>query len=182
MVFISITQNKNKKEKTDKMKNFDWTTFTKKIAIKAKQSEIYNAWTKASDIEKWFLSKAVFIDTNENSIGKEEQIEKGFSYEWNWFLYDVTERGKITETNGQDFIQFTFAGECLVDIKLSTQDEYVIVELIQKNIATDENSKQEIRLGCESGWSFFLVNLKSVYEGGIDLRNKDTKHKGMLNT
>lgn len=164
------------------MKNFDWTTFTRKIAIKAKLSDIYTAWTKSSEIEKWFLSKAVFVDTNKKPISKEEHIEKGFTYEWNWYLYDITERGKIIEANGKNFIQFTFAGECLVDIKLSTQDDYVIVELTQKNIPTDDNSKQGIRLGCDSGWSFFLVNLKSVYEGGLDLRNKDIKLKGMVNS
>ena len=163
------------------MTNFDWTTFTRKIAIKAKLSDIYCAWTKASEIEKWFLSKAIFTDTNEKPIGKDNPIEKGFTYEWNWYLYDTTEQGKITDTNGKDFIQFTFAGNCLVDIKLSIQDDYVIVELTQKNIPTDDNSKQGIRLGCDSGWSFFLVNLKSVYEGGLDLRNKDTSLKGMLN-
>jgi hypothetical protein len=163
------------------MTNFDWTLFTRKIAIRAELSDIYNAWTKASEIEKWFLSKAIFSDTNQAPIEKEKQIEKGFSYEWNWYLFDTSEQGKFTDTNGKDFIQFTFAGNCLVDIKLSIQDEYVIVELTQKNIPTDDKSKQGIRLGCDSGWSFFLVNLKSVYEGGLDLRNKDTSLKGMLN-
>lgn len=164
------------------MTNFDWTTFTRKIAIKAKLNDIYNAWTKASEIEKWFLSKALFIDTNKIPIAKDKPIEKGFSYEWNWYLNDITEHGKINETNGIDFIQFTFAGNCLVDINLTTQEDNVLVELTQKNIPTDDNSKQGIRLGCDSGWSFFLVNLKSVYEGGLDLRNKDTKLKGMLNS
>jgi hypothetical protein len=164
------------------MKDFDWTTFTRKIAVKAKLPDIYNAWTKATEIEKWFLSKAVFIDTNKKPISNDQSIEKGFTYEWNWYLYEVTERGKITNANGKDFIQFTFAGECLVDIKLSTQDNYVIVELTQKNIPTDENSKQGIRLGCDTGWSFYLVNLKSVYEGGLDLRNKNTGFKGMVNS
>lgn len=163
------------------MTNFDWTTFTRKIAIKAKLSDIYYAWTKTSEIEKWFLSKAIFTDTNEAPIEKDKPIEKGFTYEWNWYLYDTTEHGKITAANGKDFIQFTFAGNCLVDIKLSIQEDSVIVELSQKNIPTDDNSKQGIRLGCDSGWSFFLVNLKSVYEGGLDLRNKDTSLKGMLN-
>lgn len=163
------------------MTSFEWTTFTRKIPIKAKLSDIYNAWTKASEIEKWFLSKATFIDANEIPIGKDKTIEKGFTYEWSWFLNDTTEKGKITDTNGEDFIQFTFAGECIVDINLSIQDEYVIVELTQKNIPTDDSSKQGIRLGCDSGWSFFLVNLKSVYEGGLDLRNKDTKITGMVN-
>lgn len=164
------------------MKNFDWTTFTRKIAIKAELSDIYTAWTKASAIEKWFLSKAVFMDTNEKPISKEAQLEKGYTYQWNWYLYDETECGKITEANGKDFIQFTFAGECLVDIQLSTLNDYVIVELTQKNIPTDDDSKRGIRLGCDSGWSFYLVNLKSVYEGGLDLRNKDTALKGMMNS
>ncbi len=163
------------------MTNFDWTTFTRRIAIKAKLSDIYNAWTKASEIEKWFLSKAVYFDTKQTQIDKDKSIEKGFPYEWNWYLYDTTERGTIMDANGKDFIQFTFAGDCLVDVKLTIQHDYVIVELTQKNIPTDDHSKQGIRLGCDSGWSFFLVNLKSVYEGGLDLRNKDISIKGMLN-
>ncbi len=163
------------------MKNIDWTTFTTKIAIKAKLHNIYKAWTVASAIEKWFLSKAIFADTTEMPIDRNKPIEKGYTYAWNWYLFDATEQGKITNANGKDFVQFTFAGNCLVDINLSTQDDYVIVELTQKNIPTDDHSKREIRLGCHTGWSFFLVNLKSVYEGGLDLRNKDTRLKGMLN-
>jgi uncharacterized protein YndB with AHSA1/START domain len=163
------------------MTNFDWTTFTRKIAIKAELNDIFNAWTKASAIENWFLSKATVIDISEIPIDKDQAAEKGFTYEWNWYLYDTTEIGKITDSNGKDFIQFTFAGECLVDIKLSAQNDYTIVELTQKNIPTDDHSKQLIRLGCDAGWSFFLVNLKSVYEGGLDLRNKDTSLKGMIN-
>jgi hypothetical protein len=163
------------------MTTFDWTTFTRRIAVKAKISDIYDAWTKAIELERWFLSNAVFIDKRNNVIEKETPVKKGFSYQWNWYLFDTTEQGKILETNGKDFLQFTFAGECLVDIKLTSQNDYVIVELKQKNIPTDDNSKQGIRLGCDTGWSFFLVNLKSVYEGGLDLRNKDNNLKGMLN-
>lgn len=162
------------------MKNFNWTTFTKRIAVKSTLPEIYNAWTKAADIEKWFLSKAKYFDSNNSLVDKNVSAEKGFTYEWNWYLYDATEKGIITDANGKDFIQFTFE-KSLVDIKLVTQDNYTIVELTQKNIPADDDSKQNIRLGCESGWSFFLVNLKSVYEGGHDLRNKNPEHKGMVN-
>ena len=56
-----------------------------------------------------------------------------------------------------------------------------MVTLSQSNIPLDNKSKQNIRLGCESGWSFFMLNLKSVYEGGLDLRNKNDKLPGMLN-
>jgi hypothetical protein len=64
-----------------KMTNFDWTTFTRRIAIKAKLSDIYNAWTNASSIEKWFLSRAVFLDANNVPIAKDKTIEKGFTYQ-----------------------------------------------------------------------------------------------------
>ena len=164
------------------MQTFNWTTFTKRIAVKSTLEKMYAAWTNSSDIEKWFLSNANYFDANQKQISKTTSIEKGFTYEWSWFLYDVVEKGIITEANGKDFIQFTFAGKCIVDIKLSKQDEYIIVELIQKDIPTDDASKRSIRLGCDSGWSFFMLNLKSVYEGGLDLRNKDEKLNGMLNS
>ncbi len=163
------------------MENFDWTKFTRKIAVKSNLSEIYDAWSKASEIEKWFLSSARFYDLSGNIIEKSTAVADGYSYEWEWFLYDVIEKGKITEANGKDFMQFTFAGNCLVDIKLSEESEYVFVELTQKDIPTDENSKKNIRLGCHTGWSFYLLNLKSVYEGGLDLRNKDENLYPMVN-
>lgn len=163
------------------MENFDWTKFTRKIAVKSTISEIYDAWAKSSEIEKWFLSSARFYDLNQKIIDKNTAVAQGYSYEWEWFLYEGVEKGKITEANGKDFIQFTFAGNCLVDIKLSEEKGYVFVELTHKDIPTDEGSKRDIRLGCHTGWSFYLVNLKSVYEGGLDLRNRDENLSPMVN-
>ncbi len=164
------------------MKDFDWTKFTRKVAVKAKLQDIYNAWAKASEIEKWFLSNADYFDINKRAVTKTNLIEKGFTYEWGWFLFEPIEKGQITNANGKDYIQFTFAGNCLVDINLKEHGEYIIVELTQKNIPTDDESKKGIRLGCDNGWSFFLVNLKSVYEGGLDLRNKNPELKAMINS
>ncbi len=154
------------------MKNFDWTQFTLRIVVSAKMETLYNAWTKASEIKKWFLSGADYYDAGKNKVSEETRIQKGYTYEWSWYLYDIVEKGKITEANGTDFLQFTFAGECLVDVRLTEKGEHVLVELTQKDIPTDDDSKKDIRLGCHQGWSFYLVNLKSVYEGGLDLRNK----------
>ncbi|MCZ4245355.1 SRPBCC family protein [Pedobacter punctiformis] len=163
------------------MENFDWTRFTIKIAIKAELDEIYKAWTTATEIEKWFLSHAEFLDENNVVLSKDQPALKGDRYKWNWHLYEDTEFGNITEANGKNFVQFTFAGNCLVEINLKQEFEYTIVQLTQKNIPVDDSSKRNIRLGCHDGWSFYLVNLKSVYEGGLDLRNKDNRFKPMLN-
>jgi len=160
------------------MENFDWTSFTRKIAVKAPVSEVYRAWTTVSGIEPWFLQTAAFFTADGTAT---THAQKGNTYEWTWFLYDHAEHGSITESNGVDFLQFTFAGKCLVDIQLSADGEYTIVQLTQKNIPTDDASKRDIRLGCHTGWSFYLVNLKSVLEGGADLRNKDERLAPMVN-
>ncbi len=164
-----------------KMKNFDWTAFSRKIAVKSTVALIYDAWTKSEEIEKWFLQTASFFTSDGGLVSPNDAIAKGMHYTWSWYLYDGKESGRITEANGKDFLQFTFAGECLVDIKLKQVGETVIVELTQKHIPTDDDSKRSIRLGCDTGWSFFLVNLKSYYENGIDLRNKNPDLKGLVN-
>ena len=163
------------------MENFDWTSFTKKIAVKAALSDIYYAWTMAGELEKWFLEKVSFFDTSQKPLSKDQNVSDGYTYEWLWYLYKDTMSGKIISANGKDQLQFTFEGNCLVDIKLSESKGYTIVELRHHNIPTDDYSKQYIRLGCANGWHFYLTNLKSVYEGGLDLRNRDENLNPMIN-
>lgn len=163
------------------MKYFDWTSFTKKIAVKATLSDIYKAWTQSSEIERWFLKDAAFYTPGKEVVAKKTSIQASFSYQWRWHLYEDIVEGEIKEANGKDFIQFTFEGPSLVEIRLAEKQEYVIVELTQKEIPLDDHSKQYVRLGCASGWAFYLVNLKSVYEGGLDLRNKDSRIGTMIN-
>lgn len=163
------------------MKDFDWSRFTKKIAIKASLPDIYAAWTQSGAIEKWFLSKAVFLDEQQEPLDPGQAYHTGCSYEWSWFLYDGAEKGTIKAANGKDALAFTFEGDCLVEVTLKEQDDYVIVELTHSNIPDTDHARQYIRLGCASGWAFYLVNLKSVYEGGLDLRNKDSRLQPMIN-
>lgn len=163
------------------MKNFDWTRYTKRIAVRASLKSIYEAWTIPEELERWFLEDAKFYDQDNHAIGKQVPADKGSKYKWKWHLYDDTTKGRIVEANGKDFFQFTFEGECIVEVKLTTERDYTLVELTHKNIPTDDESKQYIRLGCASGWTFYLTNLKSVYEGGLDLRNKDEELHLMIN-
>ncbi len=163
------------------MKNFDWSQFTKRIYVKSDLNKVYNAWTKSADLEKWFLSKAVFYTPDKTKVDSSKNVSEGCKYQWNWFAQNAFEEGKITEANGIDFLEFTFAGDCKVQIKLREVDDQILVELSQKEIPIDESSKENIRLGCAFGWTFYLLNLKSILEGGIDLRNKDTELVGVVN-
>ncbi|MFV0388967.1 MAG: hypothetical protein ACK5NT_09430 [Pyrinomonadaceae bacterium] len=94
----------------------DWASFTTNIAVKSTLNTIYNAWTKASEIEKMFLETCTIKDTKNNILDNNENVTSDYSYEWTFFLYEILEKGKITKTNGKDFIQFTFAGDCFSPI------------------------------------------------------------------
>ena len=154
----------------------DWTSFTISIGINSSLETMYKAWTKSTEIEKWFLETCKYTNTK-----PDQNVSSECEYEWTWYLYDELEKGKITQANGKDFFQFSFAGECLVDIQLKAIGENVLVTLTQYNIPTDEKSKFNIRMGCLQGWTFYLANLKSFYETGYDFRNKNPELKGINN-
>jgi uncharacterized protein YndB with AHSA1/START domain len=163
------------------MQNFNWSSFTKKISVNASLKTIYDAWTKSSELERWFLEKVTFYDDKSDLLDPYKNVTKGISYEWYWYLYEEPMRGRITNANGRDFLQFTFEGDCLVDIKLEEKEGTTVITLIHHNIPEDDKSKQYVRLGCSNGWTFYLTNLKSVFQGGLDLRNKDADLGVMIN-
>lgn len=86
------------------MNNFDWTSFTKNIAIKAPLIDIYNAWTNASELEKWFLEQAIFTDENGTVIDLELNVTAGCTYNWFWYLYEDPMLGIIKKANGKYFL------------------------------------------------------------------------------
>ena len=94
----------------------------------------------------------------------------------------MVEKGAVLEVNGTDQMSFSFAGTCSVEIKLEQLKEEVMVILTQRDIPTDDKSKKDIRLGCYEGWSFYMTNLKSIYEGGLDLRNMNDDLTGVINS
>jgi uncharacterized protein YndB with AHSA1/START domain len=166
------------------MPPYDWSSFTKRITIKAKPHDIYRAFATQAGLEKWFLRLAEFTKPDLSHRGKDYQVQKGDTYHWLWFGYtdDVNENGKILEANGKDLLQFSFSGGSIVTVRIYTELTHVVAELKQEHIALTEESKVNYHLGCSTGWSFYLANLKSLLEGGIDLRNKDEAISDVVNS
>lgn len=165
------------------MSKYDWSKFSKRISIKVSMQEIYNAWTTRAGLEKWFLRKAEFTKPDNTLRDQHSNIQKGDSYEWLWYGYsdDVVERKKVLEANGKNFLQFTFSGDCIVSVTIKEDAGETIAELMQENIPVDENPATNLYVNCGEGWTFYLANLKSILEGGIDLRNKNEKLLKVIN-
>ncbi|MEO8066254.1 MAG: SRPBCC domain-containing protein [Flavobacteriales bacterium] len=162
------------------MSTIDWTSFTIRIPVRATMKGLYAAWTRASNLEDWFLRKASYTGADKKAVRRTAAIAKGCTFAWEWYNYDGVEKGIVRQANGKDHVQFTFAGS-LVDVRLKQVGKDVIVELVQSAIPTDPASKKNVRLGCHVGWTFWLANLKSVYEGGVNLRNTNEELTGMVN-
>jgi uncharacterized protein YndB with AHSA1/START domain len=158
------------------MKN-KWSEFKLRVNINAPVSEAYKAWTTADGLMGWFLRKAIFTDANGSARKNNEPIAQGDSYEWYWHGYPdtVVEKGKILETNGTDNFSFTFSLGCPVTINIYPQHGETIVELVESDLPTDDETMLKHYVGDSKGWIFYLTNLKSVLEGGLDLRNKKTE-------
>jgi len=166
------------------MQEIDWSKFTTRININADFKKIFSSWTTSSGLTSWFLRYAEF-KTPANSIRPEnESVQVGDTYTWRWYGYpdEVDEKGEVLEMNGRDFFAFSFGKAGICTVRITEVEGENLVELHQSEIPTDENGMKNYHLGCKTGWTFYLANLKSILEGGIDLRNKNEKLADMLNS
>lgn len=166
------------------MADFDWKMFTVRVPVAASIEKLYWCWATREGIEYWFLRMSDYKKPDGTQRGNDEYAQKGDIYSWRWYGWsdEVTEHGEILECNGKDFFKFSFgnAGNCAVTIK--TENGKTLVELVQDEIPDDEHGRQYYQLGCKTGWTFYLANLKSLLEGGIDLRNRDERLKNVVNS
>ena len=154
------------------METIDWTTFTKKIIIDTPMQRVYDSWTTTKNISTWFLKDAVYTASDNQVRTANEYVQEGDTYVWHWYNYDGEERGTVLEANGKDTIVFSFAQDCTVTVKLKEQRGQILLTLTQTDIPTDDFGKYNIYCGCNTGWTFWLANLKAFLEHGILLHDK----------
>ena len=164
------------------MINYDWSHFTQRININAPVQKLYNAFAMRYEMQRWFLRLCEYKREGD-PLADHEFIKEGDTYTWLWYGYpDSTfETGEILKANDKNELQFSFGKAGNVTIKIYEKDNENIVELMQENIPSNEESKFNFYVGCSTGWVFYLANLKSIMEGGIDLVNKNANLTGLLN-
>ena len=134
--------------------------------VNATEQEVFDAFTKAHQLEKWFATKA---ETNLEGDGK-----YWFSFEYNESrnaaLRNHTRSGKYIQLIPNQSIVFTWLDRTLVNIILSKTDKGTKIELTHSGwIIPQDDDLIESHL---EGWMDFLSNLQSVLEKGIDMRPK----------
>jgi hypothetical protein len=153
---------------------FDWSRFTVRQLIKSNKEEIEKAFTTPGGLESWFLRLAEFTGPSGKVRKRSETVQPSDGYKWMWHGYpdSVIETGTVLVPEKHDIIRFIFGKAGTVAIKIHYDIDYQILELNQSSIPVHEEAKVNWHVGCKTGWTFYLLNLKSVLEGGHDLRNK----------
>jgi len=151
-----------------------WTKFKIAADFNCSIRDIYVAWATPQGLENWFLRRAEIYTEVGRRREPEEFMRKGDNYVWYWhgFPDEVVEKGKILEANGQNLLKFTFTGGSIVTVFIESKKGKTILELTQEDIPLESDPAKNLYVQCQTGWTFYLANLKSVMEGGIDLRNK----------
>ena len=156
------------------MENNQWSQFKLRVNIQKDTEAVYRLWSTSNGLERWFLRNAIFKDPDGNVRDGDSPIQQGDTYEWYWHGYpdSVVEKGKVLKADGSRVFSFTFSMDCPVTISLYTEFGETIVELVESDLPTDETTMFKHYVGDSKGWIFYLINLKSILEGGLDLRNK----------
>jgi uncharacterized protein YndB with AHSA1/START domain len=155
-----------------------WKRLVQRIDVSAPMESVYAAWATAEGVTGWSSMEAVLIDRegNERAPGSSAAIGDRFRFAWHT---GHTEEGEFLEANGIDHLHYTMGKDIEVDVKLEKmEDGSVMVTMEQTQDRTDDENLL-ILLGFNQGWAFYLANLKSVLEGGLDLRNytHDIEHR-----
>ena len=165
------------------MEKINWNQFTVRIDVNASVEKLYAAWATREGIESWFLRLSEYKTVDGRLRANDEHVQKGDIFKWMWYGWpdEIVEYGAILDCNGKDFFRFSFgkAGNCTV--RIYKEKGETIVEILQEDIPDDETGKHTWHVGCKTGWTYYLANLKSVYQFGTDLRNKKEGIGQLLN-
>ena len=165
-------------------KEHDWSSFVLRINVHATRQQLYAAWATRMGMESWFLRLCEYTHKDGTILPDTEHAVTGdrYTFRWHGWPDETTETGEVLQANGHDSFQFSFgkAGICTVTILLAGDNQ--MVELEQSGIPVDEAGRMNYHVGCKTGWTFYMANMKSILEGGIDLRNRDENLQNVLNS
>jgi hypothetical protein len=164
-----------------KPEDFTKERFLLKLPLYADRSRVFQLIATARGLECWFLGKVDFIRGQDGLLPDGSALQAGDDYSWTWQKgYSI--RGKVLDFADGERFEFSFGGPFTVHFRLNERaaDKITELELVQRN--SDPSPANEFGfLNCCVCWTFFLTNLKSVAEQGVDLRESEFFDESFIN-
>jgi uncharacterized protein YndB with AHSA1/START domain len=139
---------------------------TMRISIASDPTSIFDYLVDASKLETWFPDQAV------------SEAQLGGRYHFHWNDKPGVWSGRYTYFIRGNSLSYTWQApgdeyETNVQIKLAPQAQGTLLDLTHSGFTTDTAMDKAIK-----AWEFYLENLKSVIEKGVDLREQTRRTKG----
>jgi uncharacterized protein YndB with AHSA1/START domain len=129
---------------------------------KAQPEKIFQALTQPKMLVKWFLSKAKL------------DPKKGGSYSFDWIGgYHMTDKVKRFEENKAvsfswiDKLKNGETARTTASFEVAKKGRGTLLKLRHTGFKDPEHFAD-----CSSRWAYYLTNMKSVLDSGLDLRSK----------
>ncbi len=163
--------------------NFNWQEFNHGIIIRGNQERVFERIATAQGIASWFLGSAIYTDPEGNFREDNEKVIAGDQYTWNWLQKDYVVLGEVVETDGVTTVSFSFGDPFVVtfEVRKIPETNKVRVDLLQSYTSKNTIKGDFGYINCCVCWVFFLTNLKSVIEHGIDLRETEVHDEALVN-
>lgn len=158
-----------------------FSEFKLRVNVNTGIDNAYRAWATSAGVSSWFL-QMTYKDPEGKVRAGDELAQEGDEYALAFAHKPdmVICTGKILKANDRDLFSFSFSKGCPVTISIYKEQDETIVQLIESHLPTDEETIRKHFVGDTKGWIFYLTNLKSVLEGGLDLRNKNAALKSVI--
>jgi hypothetical protein len=158
---------------------FSWERFWRSVLIKAPMKDCADAIFTSGGLAKWFIGTAQYTNADGQPRADVAHARERDSYHWRWLNKDLELSGQVTLVT-PDSIAFTFGDAGTVMMSIRQEGDRVRVT-IRQEAWPDRDYDKEAWVNCYVCWSFFLLNLKSVLEHGIDLRETAVNEDELVN-
>jgi uncharacterized protein YndB with AHSA1/START domain len=163
------------------LEDYKWTEFKQKEYIKAPVKEVFLKWATPKGITEWFIKNAEYTSQDGKIRNENEIVKLGDNYTWH-FYSGLVMKGTVLDVVPDSSFKFTFGKkepgsdeDVIVNISFFKKDSMTEIELTQSNIADNEYGRVTYNLSCMVGWSYYMTNLRSLFEAGFDYREKEEK-------
>jgi len=157
----------------------DYRDVRARVYVNAPMDRVYKSWATVAGLERWLTARARMLSPEGRDLGREGPAEEGGRYSWT--RADGTrEDGTFVEVDNSMLLRFTFGKDVVVKVQLTLTSKGVLVDVHQHAQRSDAENLA-LALAHSSRWTFYLANLKSVLEGGADLRDARPDVEGLVN-
>lgn len=147
----------------------NWTKFNVYLHIDADPDRVLEGWKCAKGLKNFFIADMQVTDENHIPREDHELLRSGDLYAWQG-VHNYSGEGKILKSDTTEF-SFTFGTSYIVNVTVEPQSKGTLLNLEQSDMTDTPEERVNGTLNCRSCWIYFMINLKSYLEHGVDLRD-----------